>query len=161
MARSGSVGEEILIERRFAAAREAVFAAWTDASEIATWFAAAPFVVTSVDWTPCEGSPWRVDFRSPDGSAYREEGVFLEVRAPERLVFSLTQIGLPSPGPETIVTVTFKAEADVETLMVFRQIGFVSAEVRRGNELGWGSCFDALSMHLGVRRAAAVRGADG
>jgi uncharacterized protein YndB with AHSA1/START domain len=149
MIRSGS-NYELRIERRFSASREAVFDSWTNASEIAIWFAAAPFVVTAVDWTPSEGSPWRVDFGSPSGSTYWEEGFFLEVRSPEKLVFSLIQVGLPERRPETVVTVIFEAESGTETLMTFRQTGFVSAELRDENQEGWEICFNALVRHVSV-----------
>jgi uncharacterized protein YndB with AHSA1/START domain len=142
---------KICIERRFAAPRDTVFAAWMDAGEIEAWFAAAPFVVTSVDWMPDEGSSWRVEFRSPDGSIYQEAGTFLEVQPPEKLVFSLTQTGLPQPTSETIVTVAFEAVDEAETVMIFRQTGFTSAGLRDGNEAGWQDCFDALGRHLNAR----------
>lgn len=145
-------GLEIRIERLFSASREMVFESWANAAEIATWFAAAPFVVTAVDWTPRHGSRWRVDFRSPGGSAYWEEGLFLEVRPPEKLVFSLVQMGFSEPPPETVVTVTFKAESETETRMIFRQTGFGSAEIRDGNTEGWKGCFDALAGRLSVRK---------
>jgi uncharacterized protein YndB with AHSA1/START domain len=150
---------EVLIERRFSASRETVFDSWANASEIAGWFAVPPFVVTAVDWMPSDGSPWRVDFGSPSGSTYWEEGFFLEVRPPEKLVFSLTQVGLPERRPETLVTVTFKVEGETETLMNFRQTGFGSVENRDGNTEGWESCFDALVRRISVRRATA-QGAD-
>ena len=143
---------EIRIERLFSASREMLFDSWANAAEIATWFAAAPFVVTAVDWTPRRGSRWRVDFRSPGGSTYWEEGQFLEVRPPEGLVFSLTQVGLSGPGFETIVTVAFNVESEMETRMIFRQTGFGSAKIRDGNTEGWEGCFDTLAGHLSVRQ---------
>jgi uncharacterized protein YndB with AHSA1/START domain len=141
---------EIRIEWRFPAARETVFGAWMDAEEIAEWFAAPPFVVTDTVWAPREGEAWQVHFRSPDGWTYREAGSFLEVRPPERLVFSLTQIGLPDPGPETIVSVIFEAVSAAETVMHFRQTGFTSAALRDGNEGGWRECFTSLESHLRI-----------
>lgn len=149
MTRSGKA-REIRIERCFPVSRERVFAAWTNAAEIATWFAAAPFVVVSATWAPGEGAPWRVDFEAPDGSRYWEEGRFLEVASPERLVFSLRQMGLAERGPATVVTVTFEAASAAETRMIFRQTGFGSARSRDDNEEGWEGCLDALLLHLGA-----------
>lgn len=140
--------DDIRIEWRFPASRETVFHAWMNADEIAAWFAAPPFVVTQAVWAPREGTAWQVDFRSPDGWTYREAGSFLEVRPPEKLVFSLTQIGLPHPGPETVVSVTFKAAGEAETVMHFHQTGFTSATLRDGNEEGWRECFTTLGSHL-------------
>lgn len=140
--------DEIRIEWRFHASREKLFRAWMSADEIAAWFAAPPFVVTDAAWAPREGADWQVDFRSPDGWTYREAGSFLEIRPPEKLVFSLTQIGLPDPGPETIVSVIFEAVSEAETLMRFRQTGFTSIALRDGNEEGWRGCFSALESHL-------------
>jgi uncharacterized protein YndB with AHSA1/START domain len=150
-------GHDVTMEWRFSAPRETVFNAWMAADAVADWFAAPPFVVTGTDWVPVEGRNWRINFRAPDGRSYHETGSFLTVRRPDRLVFTLEQVGLPYPGSQTTVEVTFGAAGPMLTVMSFRQTGFARPELRDGNAEGWQSCFEQLAVLLRQTQSAASR----
>jgi ketosteroid isomerase-like protein len=71
----------------------------------------------------------------------------LDVREPERLVFTLTQRGNGQAGPETTVVVDFTEEGG-RTHMAFEQSGYTSKSMRDGNAEGWLECFQKLEAHL-------------
>ncbi|MEV0591428.1 SRPBCC family protein [Nonomuraea cavernae] len=144
----GHTARPISIVRLFDAPRELVFRTWTQAEEVAAWFAPDGFTVTdcAVDARP--GGRWHVRFQSASGEGHREYGEFREVVRPERLVFTLTQQGDDGrTGPETLVTVAL-AEHGSKTEMTFEQTGFDSAAMRDGNTEGWRECFVNLDHHL-------------
>lgn len=138
---------DIRIEAWFDRPRAVVFAAWTTPDVVATWFAVQPWTVTEVQMTARAGENWRVDFRHPDGREYREEGTFKEVSVPDRLVFTLRQIGLGGLSPVTTITVTFD-EQPGGTRVAFVQSGFEDPDQRAGNADGWSGCFQRLREML-------------
>jgi uncharacterized protein YndB with AHSA1/START domain/ketosteroid isomerase-like protein len=141
---------DLHLERTFAAPRDLVWRNWTEPRNVQGWFATDDFTVTTCDFSPRAGASWRVEFRSPGGNTYAEYGVFEEVSAPERLVFTLVQHH-GKVGPTTRVTVSFLAQGDA-TLVQFHQAGFDTEERRDGNHGGWNECFDTLAHNLAGER---------
>ncbi len=86
--------------------------------------------------------------RSPDGKDLWLGGVYREIVAPERLVFTHAwDDPQGNPGPETLVTVTF-AERGRKTEMTFRQAVFQSLGERDGHQGGWTECFEKLAQYV-------------
>jgi uncharacterized protein YndB with AHSA1/START domain len=85
--------------------------------------------------------------RRKTAACCRIAGVFREIVAPERLVFTFAWDEEGERGLETLVTITF-AEQNGKTLMTFRQIPFQSAEERDGHRGGWTSAFDRFDEEL-------------
>src|SRR5262245_48882922 len=141
--------QALTITRIFEAPPDAVFRAWTDPALARTWWSPRGFTTVSCDMDVRSGGAWRVRMRSPSGRVHDEGGVFREVSAPERLVFSQVWDD-PSgkPGVETTVTVTFEPHGDGATKVRFEQSGFATAATRDGHEGGWSSCFDRLTGEL-------------
>jgi uncharacterized protein YndB with AHSA1/START domain/ketosteroid isomerase-like protein len=139
----------LAITRVFEAPPDAVFRAWTDPTLARTWWSPRGFTTVSCDMDVRPGGAWRVRMRSPSGRLHDEGGVFREVSAPDRLVFSQVWDD-PSgrPGVETLVTVTFAAHGPGATKVRFEQSGFATASSCDGHEGGWSSCFDRLSGEL-------------
>src|SRR4051812_9822537 len=79
------------IVRVFDAPRQLVFQNWLEPDLVSVWFAPERYTVTSCEMDARAGGKWRVEYLSAEGEAYAEYGEFREIRAPERLVFSLTQ----------------------------------------------------------------------
>src|SRR3954468_13690911 len=77
---------ELVISRIINAPRERVFKAWTQ--QLPQWW--GPHGMTTpfceIDLRP--GGVLRTVMRAPDGTEYPTQGVFLEVVAPERIVFT-------------------------------------------------------------------------
>jgi len=78
---------ELVTTRLFDFRREEVYAAFSDPSALAAWWGPLGFSNTfqTFDFRP--GGVWRFVMHAPDGSASEHECVFLELVAPERIVF--------------------------------------------------------------------------
>jgi uncharacterized protein YndB with AHSA1/START domain len=139
--------------RTFDAPRSLVFEAWTERRHLEHWQGAPQgFTVTTEEADIRPGGRFRICMRSPEGVDHWLQGVYREVVAPERLVFTHTWLDAErKPGTETLVTITF-AERGGKTELTLRQTGFKSEESRAGHEGGWASTFDRLAEYLaGIR----------
>jgi len=97
--------QEIIITRTFEARRELVFRMWTEPAYIPEWWGPS-YMTTIVDSLDARrGGSWRYIHRDPEGQEYVHNGVFHEVKAPERLIHTYEFEGVPSVG---LVTVTFE-----------------------------------------------------
>jgi len=137
-------GGELIIKRVFAAPREKVFRAWTDPVQAMRWWGPRDYPATHMEIDARPGGKWRHCLTSLEtGKELWQGGVFREVVAPERLVFTFAWEEEGERGLETLVTVTF-ADQGAKTLMTFRQAPFQSVSERDGHHGGWTSTFDRL-----------------
>src|SRR3954467_14531029 len=120
---------ELELRRRFAAAPERVFDAWTDPELLRRWWAARPDWDTpaaEVDLRP--GGRYRLSMRDTAHDLVRTvEGEYTEVQRPERLAY--TWAWEDGDGGETHVVVEFHAHGD-GTEVVLRQADFDGDGVR-------------------------------
>lgn len=145
---NASTQHEIVLTEYFKAPRMHVFENWTQSHLVRGWFAPDGFTVSECLFDARPGARWRVTFESAAGERHTESGEFLEVSAPERLVFTLTQQdGHGSEGPPTLVTVNF-VEHGRGTRLDFRQSGYRDASMRDANQAGWGECLRKLASQL-------------
>jgi uncharacterized protein YndB with AHSA1/START domain len=157
---SGAAATErtVVITRTFDAPRELVFKAWTDAKHLAQWWGPKGFTnpICEVDARP--GGALRIVMRAPDGAEHPMTGVFREVRAPARLVF--TNVAVDRDGKpllEGLTTVTFAEQGGKTKLTVeSRAVGLVAyaARMLEGMEAGWTQSIDRLGDHVARMRAA-------
>jgi uncharacterized protein YndB with AHSA1/START domain len=139
---------ELVLSRVFDAPRPLVFAAWTEAACAARWWGPKGFVSVSCEMDVRPGGRWRRAMRSPAGSLHIASGVYREIAAPERLVFSYAWEDADGrPGPETLVTVSF-AERDGKTELTLRQAVFETVTARDAHRGGWASCLDRFADYL-------------
>jgi uncharacterized protein YndB with AHSA1/START domain len=138
----------LVITRSFDAPAALIFKLWTEARHAGQWWGPRSYPATHMEMDARPGGIWRGRLRSTeDGRELGFHGVFREVEAPRRLVFTFAWEQEGERGLETVVTITF-AERDGKTLMVFRQEPFQSVEERDGHNGGWASAFDRLDDHL-------------
>jgi len=155
---------ELVLTRTFEAPREVVFAAWTDAKHLEKWWGPKGFTspVCAVDVRP--GGKIRIDMRGPDGTVYPMVGVFEEIVAPERLVF--TSGALDAKGEmlfQILNTITFVAKGEktvltVEARVVMSKPG--AAPHLKGMQEGWSQTLDRLGdavADTSAREIAATR----
>lgn len=134
----------LVITRVFDAPRELVWKAWTDPQHAISWWGPRDYPATRVEMDVRPGGRWRHCLRATaDGRVLWHGGVFREVVAPERLVFTFAWEEEGERGLETLVTVTFVTEGS-KTRMTFRHEPFQSVAERDGHTDGWGSAFDRL-----------------
>ena len=139
---------EFTIVRELDAPRELVFRAWTDPEHLTRWFGprgcSTPRASIVTDVRP--GGTWRATMVvDATGQEFPTGGFYLEVREPERLVFTWRE---PGGDAESVVTVALADLGGDRTSMTFHQAGFTTEETRRGVHEGWSSAFDRLAEHV-------------
>ena len=141
---------ELVITRLFDARRDVVYAAWIEPKQAMQWWGPAGFDVVALDMDVRPGGQWRKCMRAPDGKDYWRKGVYREVVAPERLVFTYASDDpLGEPGHETLVTVTFEPRG-AKTMMTLRHSGFDAKPARDSHLGGWTSCIERFQRHISV-----------
>lgn len=146
---TASDANTLVISHVFDAPRELVFAAWTERRHLEQWQGGPEgFTVTVQESDIRPDGAFRICMHAPDGTDHRLEGVYREVVAPERLVFTHAWLDATGkPGPETLVTITFAERGD-RTELTLRQTGFASTASRDGHREGWTSTFTNLARYL-------------
>jgi uncharacterized protein YndB with AHSA1/START domain len=139
---------ELLITHVFNAPRALVFEAWTKPEHMARWAGPHGFTASDGVMDVRPGGRHRACLHAPDGTLHWVSGVYREVVAPERLVFTHAwDDDSGKPGPETLITITF-TEQGGKTLMTFKQTGFTSVASRDGHADGWSQAFQRLETLL-------------
>ena len=108
-------GREIEIVRRFAAPRARVFDAWTKADQIAAWWDPRRRLLAACEVDLRPGGKFRFLPQASSGEAPPFVGEYLEIAPPARLVFATPG---PSPGLETVGTLTFEEQDGWTTLTI-------------------------------------------
>lgn len=139
----------LFITRVFDAPRDLVWKAWTEPERMAQWTGPRGFTLTSCEMDARPGGAYRLSMRSPEGTDHRVSGVYHEIVAPERLVYTWAWVDAQgNPGHETLLTITFADHGAEKTLLTLRQSGFESVTARDGHQGGWNSAFDCLAEYL-------------
>jgi uncharacterized protein YndB with AHSA1/START domain len=139
---------ELVISRVFDAPRRLVFSAWTDPEQLARWWGPRGFTTISSEADVRPGGAWRRCIRSPEGSEHCGLGIYREIAAPERLVFTYAwEDAAGNPGHETLVTVTFD-DLGGKTRLTLRQAVFESVTSQDAHYGGWTSCLDRFAEYL-------------
>jgi uncharacterized protein YndB with AHSA1/START domain len=138
---------EIVITRLFNAPRHLVFEAMTRPEHIKRWWG---MLDEGYSVPVCEvdlrvGGKWRFVNRMPNGETVAFRGVYKEIKAPERLVF--TEVMEPHPEPGSIVTAVY-TEQKGKTLMTVT-CDYFTKDVRdmvlnSGMERGAATSYDRL-----------------
>jgi uncharacterized protein YndB with AHSA1/START domain len=137
------------ITRIFDAPRPLVFKAWTDPNHLARWWGPRGFTLPSCKAEFRPGGSYRYHMRGPEGDDHYSQGVFREIREPERIVMAgcwADAAGNPT-SKETIMTVTFE-DLDGKTKLTLHQAFFESVTSRDAHNSGWNSSFDCLAEYV-------------
>jgi uncharacterized protein YndB with AHSA1/START domain len=138
----------LVISRVFDAPPRRLFEVWTDPEHIARWWGPRGFTVPHHEIDIRVGGAFRVCMRSPDGTDHWVRGVYREIVAGKRLVFTYAwEDEKGEPRHETLVTFTFVAEGD-KTKLTLRQAVFESVTARDAHQGGWTSNFDRLAEYV-------------
>lgn len=79
---------ELSIRRLIDAPRSKVFRAWTTPALLQQWWGPHGMTTPECEMNLWVGGVFRTLMRAPDGAEYPTQGVFLEIEAPSRLVFT-------------------------------------------------------------------------
>jgi uncharacterized protein YndB with AHSA1/START domain len=148
----GLAVREVVITRVIDAPRTLVFQAWTDPRHMAQWWGPRGFSNPVCELNARPGGAWHIVMRSPGGDEYPCHGVYLEVVAPERLVF--TNSATDQAGRvilDGLTTATF-AEHDGKTTLVLRtrMAALVKGAVPmlEGMQAGWTQSLERLANKM-------------
>ena len=142
----------LVITRLLDAPRDMVFAAWVDQDQAAQWWGPRGFTSVSCTMDVRIGGAWRRVMRSPEGVEHKARGVYREIAAPERLVFTYAWENNPEQtGHETLVTLTF-AERGGKTQLTLHQAVFETVAARDDHHGGWSGCLERFAEYLAQRR---------
>lgn len=163
-----AAGLEYVITRVFDAPRALVFSAWTDPARLARWWGPHAFTTPVCEADARPGGAYRIVLRSPEGEDYPIAGVYREVAAPERLVFSQNvdehpaewhdflnaKLGLKKGGKpvrNVVATAVFESRGGKTKLTVrtrFESPAVRDALVKMGMNEGWSQSLERLATLL-------------
>jgi uncharacterized protein YndB with AHSA1/START domain len=144
----GDRAPSLVLERVLRAPPSRVFELWAEPRHVNQWFLPKGFVLLDATMSFEPGGRYGSHMRSPSGAEYRVGGQYTEIVRDERICFTHAWIDEDgTPGPETVVTVTFEAHPD-GTLLTFAQTGFESAGSRDSHLEGWAEVLEGLAAYL-------------
>jgi uncharacterized protein YndB with AHSA1/START domain len=134
----------LIVRRLLKATPELAFQTWTSAKHIQQWMRPEPGMevpMASMDLRV--GGKFRIQMKNPDGEFYTAVGVFNEVKAPSRLVYtwdwekdgSGVEFG-EVEGKPSLITVEFLAQGE-RTEFVLTHSRFATVETRDSHARGW------------------------
>jgi uncharacterized protein YndB with AHSA1/START domain len=131
----------LTIKRRIKAPPAEVFAAWTDPQKVTRWMGPNGFTGHHAECDIRPGGRYRWVTKSPDGEDHDVGGVYREVVANEKLVFTWAWKG--TPERQSLVTVLLKPDGD-GTLLTLIHEQFFDDAARDGHQKGWSGSLDKL-----------------
>ncbi len=143
---------DIVTSREFNAPRDLVFKAFTDPTLLPKWWGPTRMTTTIDQMEVRMGGIWRHVLRDLEGLESAFHGVYHEILAPERLVFTFEWEG--RPGHVLLETVTFAAQ-DGKTLVtdssIFQSVADRDGMLSSGMEEGTKDSYDRLDALLANR----------
>ena len=135
------------IKRVLPAAPLLVFEAFSDSSELATWWGPKGFSIPSLEFQPRVGTSYRIEMQPPEGDPFHLIGEFREVDPPARLAFTFVWEDPDPDDVETLVTLSFRDLR--ESTEVHLVQGPFKTEARRAlHRDGWTDSFDKLERQI-------------
>jgi uncharacterized protein YndB with AHSA1/START domain/predicted enzyme related to lactoylglutathione lyase len=149
---------ELALERIVDAPRDVAFRTWTDAKRLTEWWGPHGMTtpVCEIDLRP--GGIFRTVMRDPSGTEYPGTGVFLEVVAPERVVFTdAYEPGwIPAADPFMTAIITFDEQPGGRTKVTararHRNVGDRKRHEEMGFTKGWGEMLDRFAACVAKAR---------
>jgi uncharacterized protein YndB with AHSA1/START domain len=124
-----SVPTTITLTRVFAAPRELVWRAFTEPAMLAQWYGPNGFRTETEALNLRVGGEWRAAMIGPDGTRFPNNGTFLEVDPPSRLVRKISGKPEHVAAADDLVFRTVFEEVDGGTLLT-HSVECVSAKAR-------------------------------
>ncbi len=145
MAVQSAVQPSLTLKRRLKAPPAKVFAAWTDPEKMTQWMGPGEIKTRRAESDLRVGGRYRIVMQAPNGEEYDVGGIYREVVANEKLVF--TWAWKSTPERESLVTLSLKPDGD-GTLLTLTHEQFADEESRDGHKQGWNSSLDKLESFV-------------
>ncbi len=140
---------EFTITRTFNAPARLLFEAWTKPEYMLRWYGNSCMTLDVCEIDLRVGGAWRRVLRGNDGSTYGWRGVFQEINAPERMVYS--EIFDPFPDHPSTVTVTLREQngkTHATVVQLHDSVVSRDAHIAAGMEQGMRETLDRLDAFL-------------
>lgn len=138
----------LILTRVLQAPRTRVFEAWTSPDLVAAWWGPEGYVTEHCEMDIRPGGSYRVSMRSPDGVLSWKRGIYQDIAAPERIVFTFAWEDVTgAPGHQTVVTVTLE-DMGAATRLTLRQAVFETPGWCEDHRRGWTSCLQRFAAWL-------------
>lgn len=138
----------LVVQRKLKASPERLFDAWTKPELMKQWFHAGDKMTTPVAEADLKlGGPWQVVMRSSAGQEYPNNGKYLVIDRPHKLVFTWHPMG--QADYETKVTLLFKKVSDEFTEMTLTHEGLRDKDWYDKHNAGWTACVASLESWVG------------
>jgi uncharacterized protein YndB with AHSA1/START domain len=135
------------LQRHYPVAPEKVWRAWTDPEALKRWWGpGGPEAVSVAQLDVRVGGRFRIVFGGPQGNEHEVQGVYKEVVANRKLVFTWTW-PRTTPERESLVTILFKPDGG-GTELDFVHSQHFDESVRDGHQRGWSEAFVKLERFL-------------
>ena len=145
MSTATAVKPSLTIRRRFKAAPERVYRAWTEPAQVAHWFGPGNITVLEAVFEPRTGGRFMIHARSAEGEDHRVSGTVREAIPNSKVVY--TWAWQSTPERQSLVTVEFKPDGD-GTLLVLTHEQFFDEGARDRHNGGWNAALDKLEAYL-------------
>ena len=140
-----AVKPSLTIRRRFKAAPDRVYRAWTEPAQVARWFGPGGITVLEAVFESHAGGQFMIHARGSNGEDHRVSGTIREVVPNSKLVY--TWAWQSTPDRQSLVTVNFKPDGD-GTLLVLTHEQFFDEGARDRHNGGWNAALDKLEAFL-------------
>jgi uncharacterized protein YndB with AHSA1/START domain len=135
------------MKRTFQAPREKVFRAWTNARELALWFAPSAEYSTVVPELDLRvGGKYIVEMHHKGGNVHKLYGIYREIAPPEKVVFTWRS-GSDPTAHESVVTVEFRDLGQATEICLTHEL-LPDTESRGKHEHGWTGCLEQFASFL-------------
>lgn len=140
---------DLVLTRLMPATPDKLFSAWTEPYLLRQWFAPKPWTTPVAQTDPRPGGSSLVVMRSPEGQDFPNHGVYLEVVANRKLVFTDAYVRAWEPSPKPFMTVILSFDPEHDHTRYTARVRHWTTEDRAAHEkmgfhTGWGLCADQL-----------------
>jgi uncharacterized protein YndB with AHSA1/START domain len=134
-------------ERTLPAPPERVFAALTEAADLARWWGPHGFTTSEIDLDLRVGGRYRFTMQPPEGETFHLSGEYLVVEPPRRLSFTFRWDEPDPDDRETVVALVLEPAAEGTTASLTQ--GEFATEARLElHRAGWTDSLDKLATML-------------
>lgn len=142
------------VRRTIAAPRQKVFEAFARQEQMDHWMCrdVASHVIKYLKFDFRAGGGFMLDIRTPDGDIYIHHSTYIEIKRPEKIVFTWNLEHTDKSGhkamlyPEdTIVTVELLERGTSTEVVLTHDLGATSVTERGDYQRGWTGCLEKLA----------------
>jgi uncharacterized protein YndB with AHSA1/START domain len=137
----------VRISRVINADPKTLFRAWTEPEQLKRWSCPEGTTLAEVAVDLTVGGRYRLRMEAPDGTVHTAVGVYREIEAPRRLVYTWGWEEEDYDVGETLVTVDFHDRGGASEVVLTHEL-FPNAEATAQHTEGWTSCFNRLDGML-------------